>query len=122
MDNSALLSFAGGPWSPAQLVSDYLVVRRTTEQLCVPLAVEDYMLQAMPGASPAKWHIAHVSWFFETFVLKPHLPGYRVFSPQFEYLLNSYYNTVGPQFPRAHRGYLSRPTVKETYAYRAYID
>jgi ergothioneine biosynthesis protein EgtB len=76
----------------------------------------------MPDASPAKWHLAHVSWFFETFVLRPHRPGYRPFGAGFEQLFNSYYNTVGEPFPRARRGLLSRPTVEDVFAYRSHVD
>jgi ergothioneine biosynthesis protein EgtB len=104
------------------LAPHYLAVRRASEALCRPLAIEDYGLQTMPEASPPKWHLAHTSWFFETFLLTPYLPGYRPFHPQFEYLFNSYYEAVGPQFPRPQRGLLSRPTVEEVYRYRAYVD
>ena len=104
------------------LAARYLAVRRASEALCQPLAVEDYGLQAMADASPPKWHLAHTSWFFETFLLIPYLPGYRPFHPQFEYLFNSYYEAVGPQFPRVQRGQLSRPTVDEVYRYRAQVD
>jgi ergothioneine biosynthesis protein EgtB len=76
----------------------------------------------MPDASPAKWHLAHVSWFFETFLLGPHLPDYRPLDVAYRFLFNSYYNAVGPQFSRPERGHLSRPTVAEVYAYRAWID
>jgi ergothioneine biosynthesis protein EgtB len=104
------------------LAARYLAVRRASEALCRPLAVEDYGLQAMADASPPKWHLAHTGWFFETFLLIPYLPGYRPLHPQFEYLFNSYYQAVGPQFPRAQRGLLSRPTVEEVYSYRAQVD
>jgi ergothioneine biosynthesis protein EgtB len=90
--------------------------------LCAPLAIEDYGLQAMADASPAKWHLAHTTWFFETFLLKPYLPGYSPFHPRYEYLFNSYYEAIGPQFPRPERGLLSRPTVEEVYRYRAHVD
>ena len=76
----------------------------------------------MDDASPPKWHLAHTSWFFETFILREHLEGYRCFNPQFETLFNSYYNGVGHPFPRPRRGHLSRPTVEEVYAYRAQVD
>src|SRR5690606_1556379 len=75
-----------------------------------------------PDVSPAKWHLAHTSWFFETFVLREADPGYQPFHPQFEWLFKSYYNAVGPQFQRAARGVLTRPTVDETYRYRAHVD
>jgi ergothioneine biosynthesis protein EgtB len=103
-------------------LEQYLGVRRLTERLCEPLAVEDYVVQAMPDVSPAKWHLAHVSWFFETFLLRRHLPGYRPLDEQYAVLFNSYYNAVGPQFSRPARGHLSRPTVAEVYAYRAHVD
>ncbi|MEX2431207.1 MAG: DinB family protein, partial [Dehalococcoidia bacterium] len=106
----------------ADLVTAYTAVRRTTESLCQPLAVEDYVVQAMPDASPTKWHIAHASWFFETFILKPYLPGYQPIDPRYEYLFNSYYNAVGPQYHRPARGFLSRPTVAEVFDYRHYVD
>ncbi len=100
----------------------YRTVRDATERLCEPLSHEDYVVQSMPDVSPTKWHLAHVSWFFETFVLKPHATGYRPARPEFEYLFNSYYNAVGEQYPRPRRGLLSRPTVDEVYEYRAAVD
>ena len=106
----------------AQFVTAYTATRQATEQLCAPLETEDYVIQATPDVSPTKWHIAHVTWFFETFLLKPHLPGYEPIDPQYEYLFNSYYNTIGPQYDRPSRGLLSRPTVAEVYAYRAHVD
>jgi ergothioneine biosynthesis protein EgtB len=104
------------------LFEQYQTVRRWTEQICEPLATEDYVVQSMPDASPVKWHLAHTSWFWETFLLLPHLPGYESFHPQFGVLFNSYYNAVGPRWPRDLRGHLSRPTVAEVYAYRAHVD
>ncbi len=100
----------------------YRTVRDATERLCEPLSHEDYVVQSMPDVSPTKWHLAHVSWFFETFVLKPHATGYRPARPEFEYLFNSYYNAVGEQYPRPRRGLLTRPTVDEVYEYRAAVD
>jgi ergothioneine biosynthesis protein EgtB len=100
----------------------YEAVRRWTGRLCEPLETEDYGLQPMPDASPVKWHLAHTSWFFETFVLQPRLPDYRLFHPEFGVLFNSYYNAVGPRWPRPQRGLLSRPTVAEVFRYRAHID
>src|SRR5262249_32306829 len=73
-------------------------------------------------ASPVKWHLAHTTWFFETFILTEALPGYRPFDRHFGYLFNSYYNAVGPRWPRSERGLLSRPTVAEIFRYRAYVD
>ncbi len=104
------------------LLDRYVKVRRQTEALCEPLAIEDYQVQPMDDASPPKWHIAHVTWFFETFILKQLQPGYREFHPQFEYLFNSYYNGVGQPYPRPRRGFLSRPTLDEVLAYRSHVD
>jgi ergothioneine biosynthesis protein EgtB len=109
--------------APGQaLTGRYQAVRRQTEDLCAPLEPEDMLLQSMPDASPVKWHLAHTTWFFETFLLIPYLPGYRVFHPQFAVLFNSYYQAVGPRWPRAQRGLLSRPTLAEVRAYRAQVD
>ena len=109
--------------SPRDHAADrYTTVRRLSEALARPLAPDDYGLQAMADVSPAKWHLAHTTWFFETFLLRPFLPGYREFHPQFAVLFNSYYNHVGAQFPRPQRGLLSRPTVDEVYRYRAHVD
>ena len=112
--------------SPAQeapaLLGRYREIRAATETLCHPLQVEDYVLQAMPDVSPTRWHLAHVSWFFETFLLEPNVPDYRPLDPRYRTLFNSYYNAVGPQFSRPARGHLSRPTVAEVYAYRAHVD
>ncbi len=112
----------GAATDASALETDYRRVRKQTEALCLPLHVEDMGVQPMPDASPPKWHLAHTTWFFETFLLKPGLPGYRAFNAQFEYLFNSYYNAVGDQFPRAERGNLSRPTVAEVMAYREHVD
>jgi len=107
---------------PASLHDSYHSVRTTTTGLCSPLAVEDYVIQSAPECSPAKWHLAHTTWFFENFLLLPLLPGYRAFHPQYGYLFNSYYETVGTFFPRPLRGLLSRPTVEDISAYRAHVD
>lgn len=119
MTGSVLLS------SPQVLKSQaerFPQVRQVSQQLCQPLVVEDYGIQSMPDVSPPKWHLAHTTWFFETFLLVPYLQGYSVFHPQFGYLFNSYYEAVGQRHPRSQRGLLSRPTVSEVYAYRAYVD
>jgi ergothioneine biosynthesis protein EgtB len=97
-------------------------VRAATSQLCAPLAIEDYGVQSMSDASPTKWHLAHTTWFFETFVLAPHAPGYLPYREGWDYLFNSYYEAVGPRHPRPQRGLLTRPTVAEVYAYRAAVD
>ena len=104
------------------LAERYRQVRQWTEQLCSPLATEDYVIQSMPDASPARWHLAHTTWFFETFVLKPFVPDYQPYHPLYEFLFNSYYNAVGAQYPRPERGLLSRPTVSEVYQYRSHVD
>ena len=103
-------------------VEQYQKVRRFSERLCEPLVTEDYVIQSMPDVSPTKWHLAHVSWFFETFLLSPALPDYQSLHPQYAYLFNSYYNTLGERHCRPKRGLISRPTVKETYEYRRYVD
>ncbi|WP_404789844.1 ergothioneine biosynthesis protein EgtB [Altericista sp. CCNU0014] len=106
----------------ASLKAQFERVRQLSEVLCAPLATEDYVVQSMPDVSPPKWHLAHTTWFFETFLLAPYLPGYEVFHPQFGYLFNSYYEAIGDRHPRAQRGLLTRPTVAEVYQYRAYVD
>ncbi len=104
------------------MIERFLAVRAQSEALTAPLETEDYGLQAMPDASPPKWHLAHTTWFFETFILLPFASGYRVFHPLYEHLFNSYYNGVGQPFSRPERGQLSRPTVAEVYAYRRHVD
>lgn len=111
-----------GPGPLHALAERYRAVRGFSEVLCEPLATEDYVIQTMPEASPTRWHLAHVTWFFETLVLRRAYPGYRPLNEQYHYLFNSYYNTLGEQWPRPRRGLLSRPTVKEVYEYRAYVD
>ncbi len=103
-------------------VQSYQQVRQLSDRLCQPLATEDYVVQSMPDVSPPKWHLAHTTWFFETFLLCPFFPGYELFHPQFGFLFNSYYETVGDRHPRPQRGLITRPTVAEVYQYRAYVD
>ena len=86
------------------LIERYHSVRSRSLGICAPLEVEDYQIQPMDDASPPKWHLAHTTWFFETFLLKPYVTGYQPFDEAYEYLFNSYYNGVGSQFPRARRG------------------
>jgi ergothioneine biosynthesis protein EgtB len=107
---------------PVPLLEHYRTVRRQTERLCAPLAADDYQIQSAPEVSPPKWHLAHTSWFFETFLLRALDPHYCPFHPRYEYLFNSYYETVGTFHPRNRRGLLSRPTVEEIYRYRAHTD
>ena len=91
-----------------RLAARFRAVRETTEALVRPLAPEDTVVQSMPDVSPTKWHLAHTTWFFETFLLKPFLEGYATPEPRYEVLFNSYYNQLGRQFPRSQRGLLSR--------------
>src|SRR5206468_7792144 len=100
----------------------YRGIRAATEALAVPLSAEDCAIQSMPDASPVKWHLAHTTWFFETFVLVPHQPGYHAFAPEYQVLFNSYYNSVGDRYPRPERGLLSRPGLEEVFAYRRHVD
>jgi ergothioneine biosynthesis protein EgtB len=104
------------------LAARYRQVRVFSEELCRPLAVEDYVIQSMPDASPTKWHLAHTSWFFETFVLAAADPGYRSPDPRYGYLFNSYYEAVGERHCRPRRGLLSRPTVEQVREYRRHVD
>lgn len=97
-------------------------VRAFTETLCKPLATEDYVVQSMPDVSPTKWHLAHTSWFFETFLLNRHAPDYQPPDPLYPFLFNSYYVQAGPRFTRSRRGLLSRPTVEEIYGYRRHVN
>ena len=106
----------------ATLQTWYQTVRQQSLKLCSPLEVEDYQVQPMDDASPPKWHLAHVTWFFETFLLKTQRAGYQPFHPQYEVLFNSYYNGIGKAHPRAKRGFLSRPLLEEVLAYREYVD
>jgi ergothioneine biosynthesis protein EgtB len=106
----------------ATLLDRYAAVRAFTESLCEGLATEDYVVQSMPDVSPTKWHLAHTSWFFETFVVQPHQPAYRPIDPAYAFLFNSYYVHAGERHCRAQRGYISRPTVAEVYAYRRHVD
>src|SRR5581483_7882653 len=94
---------------PYDLLARYRAVRSASMARAAPLSAEDQQAQSMPDASPTKWHLAHVTWFFETFLLVPNLPGYRVFDPAFGYLFNSYYEAVGPRHPRPARGLITRP-------------
>lgn len=104
------------------LTERFAAVRADSLRFCAPLEPEDYGLQAMADTSPPKWHLAHTTWFFETFVLRPYLEGYRAFNPAFEVLFNSYYNGIGEQFPRPQRGLLSRPLLQEVLDYRRHVD
>jgi ergothioneine biosynthesis protein EgtB len=108
--------------SPAETLREkYQRVRKFSERIAETLSPEDCVIQSMPDVSPSRWHLAHTTWFFETFLLKPQ-PGYRPFNEQFAVLFNSYYNSIGEQFPRAERGLLSRPGLQEVLDYRGHVD
>ncbi|RDV16520.1 ergothioneine biosynthesis protein EgtB [Pontibacter diazotrophicus] len=104
------------------ILDQYKAVRKLTEDICAPLKKEDYVVQPVVDVSPPKWHLGHTAWFFETFVLKPSLPGYREFDPQYNFVFNSYYETVGARVVRTDRGNLSRPDVDDVYRYRSHVD
>lgn len=104
------------------LLESYNKLRQRSEEICKPLQTEDYVVQPVADVSPPKWHLGHSTWFFETFVLTPHLKGYRRYNPDFDYIFNSYYETLGARVLRTDRGNLSRPTIDEIYRYRSYID
>lgn len=105
-----------------ELLKKYNSVRKYTEDICKPLMTEDYVVQPVVDVSPPKWHIGHVTWFFETFVLKPYLKDYVEFNPQYNYVFNSYYETAGARVIRTDRGNLSRPSVEDVYNYRKHVD
>ncbi len=104
------------------LLEKYNSVRSHTEELCRPLKTEDYVVQPIADVSPPKWHIGHTTWFFETFILKPNINSYKEFDPNYNYVFNSYYETVGTRVIRTDRGNLSRPSVEDIYKYRKHVD
>ncbi|MBC8052441.1 MAG: ergothioneine biosynthesis protein EgtB [Sphingobacteriaceae bacterium] len=105
------------------MLSDkYLEIRNLTEEICRPLKTEDYVVQPVVDVSPPKWHLGHTSWFFETFLLKPHLKDYTEFDPNYNFVFNSYYETIGARLIRTDRGNLSRPSVEDIYNYRKHVD
>jgi len=108
--------------APNTLSKQYQRIRAITIDLCRDLESEDFVVQSMPDVSPTKWHLAHMTWFFERFVLQSHLPGYKVFREEFDYLFNSYYYTAGFMHPRPNRGLLSRPSVATVMTYREHVD
>ena len=105
-----------------RLLAAYRTVRNETERRAAPLSPEDQLVQSMPDASPAKWHRAHVTWFWEQFLLGEHSPGYTPFNPDYAYIFNSYYVSAGPRHARAQRGHLTRPGADEVTAYRQHVD
>lgn len=108
--------------APENLAQAYSAVRKHTENICAPLEVEDYIPQPSVDISPPKWNVAHTTWFFEEMILKKFSEDYREFNPQFGFLFNSYYNSIGTRTVRDNRGDLSRPTVKEVFQYRRHVD
>jgi len=104
------------------LVEEYLRIRKCSEQICEPLQTEDYVVQPIADVSPPKWHLGHTTWFFETFILKPFSVNYQVYNDDYNFVFNSYYETVGNRVIRTDRGNLSRPSVNEIYQYRTYVD
>src|SRR5271155_177386 len=106
----------------SSLLARFKTIRQSTRQLCSPLSPEDMMVQSCPEASPVKWHLAHTSWFFETFVLSESLPHYQPFHPDFRWLFNSYYNALGDMPEKKLRASFSRPPLDAILAYRAHVD
>lgn len=102
--------------------TQYQEVRSYTKTICLPLLAEDYVVQAAAFASPPKWHLAHTTWFFETFILIPYSKKYIPFDSNFNYLFNSYYNNAGDRILQANRGNMSRPSIDKIYEYREYVD
>jgi ergothioneine biosynthesis protein EgtB len=105
-----------------QLRKDYETVRQRSLDICAPLKTEDYVVQPIVDVSPPKWHLGHTTWFFETFLLKPNLQGYTEFDPDYNFVFNSYYESVGTRVVRTDRGNLSRPAVEDVMKYRAHVD
>lgn len=103
-------------------VKRYSEIRKHSEEICQPLEIEDYVVQPIVDVSPPKWHLGHTTWFFETFILIPNIPDYKVFDAQYNFVFNSYYETVGARVIRTDRGNLSRPSVSDIYQYRKYVD
>ncbi|WP_051359797.1 ergothioneine biosynthesis protein EgtB [Adhaeribacter aquaticus] len=110
------------PVAPPTYLAQYAQTRKRTVSICAPLETEDYVVQPVEFVSPPKWHLGHTTWFFETFILKPHLPEYEEFNPQYNFVFNSYYEAVGARVVRTDRGNLSRPTVTDIYQYRHHVD
>ncbi|MEO8796213.1 MAG: DinB family protein, partial [Daejeonella sp.] len=104
------------------LLNSYQDVRKRSADICKPLKTEDYVVQPIVDVSPPKWHLGHTTWFFETFILKPFAFEYQEFDPDYNFVFNSYYETVGARVIRTNRGNLSRPGVDDVYRYREYVD
>lgn len=108
--------------SDISLLDMYRAIRKRSETICKPLKTEDYVVQPVVDVSPPKWHLGHTTWFFETFLLKPGWEGYKEFDPDYNFVFNSYYETVGARVIRTDRGNLSRPSVSDVYKYRQHVD
>src|SRR5690606_7140582 len=106
----------------AALLEQYQNIRKRTEEICAPLQIEDYVVQPVVDVSPPKWHLGHTTWFFEHFILKENLTDYTEFDAQYNFVFNSYYETIGARVLRTDRGNLSRPSVEDVYRYRAYVN
>src|SRR3954467_12781374 len=106
----------------ARWIEAFRRVRQETERRAAPLSAEDQAIQSMPDASPTKWHRAHTTWFFETFLVQPNVPAYQVYDERFAFLFNSYYVAAGPRHARPKRGLITRPNAGEVAAYRAHVD
>src|SRR5690606_8748500 len=106
----------------AELLEQFQRIRKRTEAICAPLQTEDYVVQPVIDVSPPKWHLGHTTWFFEHFILKSNLPDYKELDPQYNFVFNSYYETIGARVLRTDRGNLSRPSVEDVYRYRAYVN
>lgn len=104
------------------LLQEYKRIRARSEEICRPLKTEDYVVQPVADVSPPKWHLGHTTWFYETFLLQPNLPGYELFDADYNFVFNSYYESVGKRVIRTHRGNLSRPSVEDVYKYRKHVD
>lgn len=122
MEGDIVVTAEAAAVAPRELSDRYGAVRARTEALAEPLSAEDQQIQTMPDVSPTKWHLAHVTWFFETFLLKDRLDGYAPFDPSYEYLFNSYYEGVGPRHARPRRGFLTRPSLDDVLAFRRHVD
>ena len=120
--DAAVVAASNSPTAGANPLQRYAAVRAASLARSAPLSAEDQLAQSMPDASPVKWHLAHTTWFFETFLLVPNLDGYRALDPVFAYLFNSYYEAVGPRHPRPERGLITRPSLEEVLHYRRHVD
>lgn len=103
-------------------LEQYKTIRAHSEKICAPLKTEDYVVQPVVDVSPPKWHLGHTTWFWETFILVPHHKGYKIFNKDYNYVFNSYYETIGTRVIRTDRGNLSRPSVEDVYNYRKHVD